>query len=114
MIRWDRQENGSWQGFSGELIVATVAQDPKAEGEQWLWTITALKGPKGWRKPRGHRAAWLDARAAADEYWERWLTGAALRPDLEALARQSLPAKERPKARQKIASKKVRRPLHGT
>ena len=22
MIRWDEQENGSWQGFSGELLVA--------------------------------------------------------------------------------------------
>jgi hypothetical protein len=46
MIRWERQDNGDCQGYSREFIVATVAKDPDAEGDQWLWTITALKRPK--------------------------------------------------------------------
>jgi hypothetical protein len=108
VIRWERQDNGDWQGYSGEFVVATVVKDADADGEQWLWTITALKRPKGWRKPSGHRAGWLDARGAADEYWERWLAGAALRPDIERLARQSLPAEERRKRRKpKRAAPKV-------
>jgi hypothetical protein len=101
MIRWERQDNGDWQGYSGEFIVATVAKDPNAESEQWVWAITALKRPKGWRKPSGHRAGWLDARGAADEYWERWLAGAALRPDIERLARQSLPRNPKKAARRR-------------
>ena len=32
MIRWERQEDGGWQGFSGELLVATVTKDESAEG----------------------------------------------------------------------------------
>ena len=39
MIRWERQEDGGWQGFSGELLVATVTKDESAEREQWLWSI---------------------------------------------------------------------------
>src|SRR5687767_9093406 len=101
MIRWERQENGDWQGYSGDILVATVTQDHGAEGEQWVWTIPALKRPKGWRKPSGHRAGWLDARGAVDDYWERWLAGAALRPDVERLARQSLPANSQFKAERK-------------
>jgi hypothetical protein len=52
MILWERQEDGGWQGFSGELLVATVTKDESAEREQWLWSITALKRPKaGAREP---------------------------------------------------------------
>ena len=56
MIRWERQQDGNWLGLSGELLVATVAKEA-AEKEQWLWTITALKRPKGWRKGAGHRSS---------------------------------------------------------
>jgi hypothetical protein len=26
MIRWEEQENGGWQGFSGELLVANASR----------------------------------------------------------------------------------------
>ena len=94
MIRWERQEDGGWQGFSGELPVATVTKDPSAEREQWLWTITALKRPKGWRKGAGHRTSWIDARRAAEEYWAKWLEEVALRDDVMRLASRNL-SKER-------------------
>lgn len=82
MIRWERQQDGNWLGLSGELLVATVAKDA-AEKEQWLWTITALKRPKGWRrKGAGHRSSWIDARRAAEE------------PDVMRLASRSV-VKER-------------------
>jgi len=79
MIRWEQLENRDWQGFSGELSVASVVRDPDAEQERWLWKIKGLKRPKGWRKPIGPRATWLDARRSADAYWERWLAAASLR-----------------------------------
>jgi hypothetical protein len=110
MIRWEQDEDGSWRGFSGELLVAIVGRDEKA-ADQWLWTIVAVKRPKGWRKGSGHRATWLDARRAADEYWQRWLTEAALRPDVERAARQSLPAEERGTGR--TTRKLARRPAKG-
>jgi hypothetical protein len=91
MIRWEQQPDGNWQGFSGEVAVATVTRDDE-EAERWLWTITALKRPKGWRKGAGHRTSWLDARSASDDYWNRWLAAAALRPDLTTLAQASLRA----------------------
>ena len=40
---------GSWHGLSGEFVVATVTWE-EGETGQWLWTITAPKRPKGWRK----------------------------------------------------------------
>jgi hypothetical protein len=83
--------DANWQGSSGELVVATVTRD-KDDTEQWLWTITALKRPKGWRKGAGHRTSWLEARGAADDYWNRWLAAVALRPDIERLARGSIKA----------------------
>ena len=105
MIRWEQQENGDWHGFSGELPVASVAKDSDAEREQWAWKIKGLKRPKGWRKPLGHRSTWLDARRAADVYWEKWLAAASLRPDLQRLAMQSLPPEERPKKRRRKSTK---------
>ena len=42
--------------LSGEFVVATVTRD-KGEQGQWLWTVTALKRPKGWRKGAGHRTS---------------------------------------------------------
>jgi hypothetical protein len=102
MIRWEQQEDGSWQGSSGELVVATVARDDQ-DGERWLWTITALKRPKGWRKGAGHRTTWIEARRAAEEYWQRWLEEAALRPDMMRLAARSVP-KERSRLSKKAES----------
>lgn len=37
MIRWEQQGDASWQGSSGELVVATVRRDDD-DKEQWLWT----------------------------------------------------------------------------
>ena len=91
MIRWEQQEDGSWLSLSGEFVVATVTRDEGEQG-QWLWTITALKRPKGWRKGAGHRTSALEARGAADDYWSRWLEGAALRPDIMRLAQESIKA----------------------
>ena len=51
MIRWEQLQNRDWQGFSGELPVASVVRDPDAEQERWSWKIEGLKRPKGWRKP---------------------------------------------------------------
>lgn len=84
MIRWEQQHDGSWQGSSGDLGVAAVTRDDE-DGERWLWQITTQKRPRGWRKGAGHRASWLDARGAADDYWKRWLIATALRPDLDRL-----------------------------
>ena len=86
-------------GFERRTRRGDGARDDQ-DGERWLWTITALKRPKGWRKGAGHRTSWLDARGAADEYWSRWLVAAALRPDLETLAKASLKA-ERGAAKQR-------------
>ena len=96
MIRWERKEDGSWNGLSGELLVATLIKEAE---DRWNWNITAIKRPKGWRKGTGHRTEWLQARAAAEEYWERWISAAALRPDIGQLASQSLAAEARPKRR---------------
>ena len=90
-IRWEQTSDGNLEGLSGELVVATVTKD-RDDGQGWLWTITALKRPKGWRRPAGHRTSVLDARGAADDYWSRWLAAVALKPDLPSLAKQSLKA----------------------
>jgi len=100
MIRWERQHDGNWLGLSGELPVANVAKDA-AEKEQWLWTITALRRPKGWRKGAGHRSSWIDARRAAEEYWERWLEEAALRPNVMRLASRSVERERKSGSRKK-------------
>jgi hypothetical protein len=46
----------------------------------------------------GHRTSWIEARRAAEEYWQRWLEEAALRPDLMRLAARSVPTKGPKKA----------------
>jgi hypothetical protein len=109
-IRWQQTSDGNWEGSSGELVVATVTKDGDA-GQTWLWIITALKRPKGRRKPAGHRTTVLDARGAADVYWGRWLAAIALRPDLPLLAKQSLKV-ERDSAKKPVprrASAKARK-----
>ena len=100
MIRWEEQDGG-WQGYSGGLVVASVFKDIGAETEQWSWTVGAVKRPKGWRKGAGHRSTWLGARRAADEYWERWLAEAALRPDIGRLAAKTLETEARPRTGRK-------------
>ena len=103
MIRWERQGE-EWVGFSGELAVAKVAKDAEAEGERWIWQVPGIKRPNGWRKPLGHRTTSLDARRSAEDYWAKWLTAAALTPDVAQLARESLgsePHSARKSTRQK-------------
>src|SRR5215208_1504079 len=111
MIRWEQQGDANWQGSSGELVVATVTRD-KDDTEQWLWTITALKRPKGWRKGAGHRTSWLEARGAADDYWNRWLAAVALRPDIERLAKRSIKAEARPSAKTGYEKGRLKRVPH--
>jgi hypothetical protein len=103
VIRWERQADGSWRGFSGELLIGIVARDAGSERERWTWRLTGFERPKFWRRPKGHRTAWLAARRAAEAYWQRWLDAAALEPDLARLALQSLPEDERPKARRRTS-----------
>src|SRR3954451_11316806 len=88
MIRWEEQESGEWTGYSGQVVVATAK--PAAVGsERWNWEVTGAGRLKGARNS-GHRTNELDARRAADSYWQRWLEATALRPDLQRLAQESL------------------------
>ena len=90
MIRWEEEE-GSWRGYSGTLVVATVTREEgDKEGGRWLWEMRAVKRLPGARAS-GHRTTDLEARRAVDSYWLRWLEAAALKPDLERLAAASLP-----------------------
>jgi hypothetical protein len=84
------QESGDWYSYSGELTVAIVAKQPGG-GARWLWEVSGAGRPHGWRNS-GHRTTALAARRAADEYWSRWLQAAALKPDVNVLAKASLPA----------------------
>jgi hypothetical protein len=86
-IRWEEQENGDWQGFSGDLIVALAVPDP-AGRKRWLWEVTVQR-PTGWRN-EGHRTTALAARRAAVDYWERWCEAAALKPDIARLVGQEV------------------------
>jgi hypothetical protein len=94
MIRWEEQPSGDWLGYSGQALVATAT---KADENRWEWEVPGAGKPKGWRNS-GHRTNELDARRAADAYWDKWLPAAALKPDLGRLAETSIPSK-RGKAR---------------
>lgn len=91
MIRWEEQPSGDWLGYSGQALVATAT---KADENRWDWEVPGAGKPKGWRNS-GHRTSELDARRAADAYWDKWLTAAALKPDLGRLAETSIPTKPR-------------------
>ena len=88
MIRWEEQEDGGWQALSGDLVMATVVKAPGGGRAKWLWEVSGVARPQGWRNS-GHRTTALAARRAADEYWARWLEAAALKPDIERLAERS-------------------------
>src|SRR3954447_26152927 len=92
MIRWEEQDSGEWSGYSGQIVVATAK--PTAGSERWDWDVIGAGRLKGARNA-GHRTNELDARRAADAYWERWLEATALRPDLQRLAEESLPKRSR-------------------
>src|SRR5215204_3055776 len=53
-----------------------------------------------------HRSSWIDARRAAEEYWERWLQEAALRPDVMRLASRSVVKERERKSRAERAGEK--------
>src|SRR5215210_5056893 len=91
MIRWEEQPDGNWLGYSGQALVATVT---KQDENRWDWEVPGAGKPKGWRNS-GHRTDELDARRAADAYWDKWLAAAALKPDLGRLAEASAPNKPR-------------------
>ena len=91
MVRWEEQPSGDWLGYSGQAIVATAT---KADENRWDWEVSGAGKPKGWRNS-GHRTSELDARRAADAYWDKWLSAAALKPDLGRLAEASAPTKPR-------------------
>jgi hypothetical protein len=93
MIRWEEQPDGNWLGYSGQALVATATQ---RDENRWDWDVPGAGKPKGWRNS-GHRTDELEARRAADAYWDKWLTLAALKPDLGRLAEASAPSKPRRK-----------------
>ena len=95
MIRWEEQPDGNWLGYSGQALVATAT---KADENRWDWEVPGAGKPKGWRNS-GHRTNELDARRAADAYWDKWLAAAALKPDLGRLAEGSVRSTPRPKRR---------------
>jgi hypothetical protein len=95
MIRWEEQPSGDWLGYSGQALVASAT---KRDENRWDWEVPGAGKPKGWRNS-GHRTNELDARRAADAYWDKWLTAAALKPDLGRLAETSVPSKPRSKAK---------------
>jgi hypothetical protein len=86
VIRWEEQPSDDWIGYSGQAVVATAT---KRDENRWDWEVSGAGKPKGWRNA-GHRTNELDARRAADAYWDKWLTAAALRPDLSRLAETSI------------------------
>src|SRR5215218_5131717 len=93
MIRWEEQPSGDWLGYSGQAVVATAT---KRDENRWDWEVPGAGKPKGWRNS-GHRTEELEARRAADAYWDKWLGLAALKPDLGRLAEASAPTKPRGK-----------------
>ena len=97
MIRWEEQPSGDWLGYSGEALVATAT---KRDENRWDWEVAGAGKPKGWRNS-GHRTNELDARRAADGYWDKWLSALALRPDLSRLAETSV--RNEPRRSQKPA-----------
>jgi hypothetical protein len=97
MIRWEEQETGDWHGYSGELIVAIIVPQP-GRSDRWLWDVSGAGRPHGWRNS-GHRTSSLAARRAAEDYWSRWLTAAALKPDVTTLVKASIPATRKGRAR---------------
>ena len=88
MIRWEERDTGDWDGFSGEVIVATVTRSAPSKA-QWDWEVTGAGKMKGARNT-GHRANEIEAQRAADAFWERWLSKAALKPDLSQALEMSL------------------------
>ena len=79
-LRWEAQRNGSWFGYSGELMVAMVVKlqsDSDAEG--WRWQVDGARNPVGWSNA-GHRKTAESGRLAAARYWKRWLDHAQLVP----------------------------------
>jgi hypothetical protein len=95
VIRWEEQASGDWLGYSGEALVAAAT---KRDENRWDWEVSGAGKPKGWRNA-GHRTNELDARRAADAYWDKWLAAAALRPDLGRLAETSMRKEPRPSAK---------------
>jgi hypothetical protein len=90
MIRWEEQESGEWLGYSGQVVVATAKPQNGSGSERWDWEVAGAGRLKGARNS-GHRTNELDARRAADAFWQRWLEATALRPDVQRLAQESLP-----------------------
>ena len=93
MIRWEEQPDGNWLGYSGQALVATAT---KRDENRWDWEVPGAGKPKGWRNS-SHRTDELDARRAADAYWDKWLSAAALKPDLGRLAEGSVRSTPRSK-----------------
>jgi hypothetical protein len=87
----EEQPDGNWLGYSGQALVATVT---RRDENRWDWEVPGAGKPKGWRNS-GHRTEELEARRAADAYWDKWLAAAALKPDLGRLAEASAPSKPR-------------------
>ena len=80
-------------GYSGQALIASAT---KRDENRWDWEVPGAGKPKGWRNS-GHRTDELEARRAADAYWDKWLGLAALKPDLGRLAEASAPSKPRRK-----------------
>lgn len=89
MIRWEEQPSGDWNGYSGQVLVATATRDG-ADPKRWNWEVTLAGKLKGVRNS-GHRTSEVDARRSAEAAWQRWLEAMALKPDLMTLAEMSLP-----------------------
>ena len=103
MILWERQEDGGWQGFSGELLVATVTKDELPKGAVALVNhgAEASQGlAQGSRTPH-----LMDRRSTSCRgILAKWLEQAALRADVMQLASRSLVKERKARPRKQAES----------
>lgn len=77
-LEWRETRQGSWWGYSGELIVAIVGE---RDDGRWHWMITGVN-VRRLCATDGDTASAAASRRQADKQWQAWLAYAGLMPRL--------------------------------
>jgi hypothetical protein len=74
-LRWEKQPNGGWFAFSGEIIVGLVVE---RFDHQIGWDATSAVQMKWTAKGRGVVKTVASGKRAVERAWSAWLSRAGL------------------------------------
>lgn len=85
MFRWEKQKDGNYFAYSGQVTIGMVVKmhKPFGNGATHAWSVSAISR-RTWLKTNGHLKSMASGKRAVKRCWTDWceVHGLAYKPEL--------------------------------